>query len=247
MKTAERYIIHLMSTLMVLSVCHPSGAQEKIETKTITTIGKSKIMAEPDRLLIIAAVDTHGKKLSATHEENERKVKAVLAVANKYKIPEQKVQTGGWSIQPSYKDGDYIRKNIEGFNVDKRISFQVDDLKTVTPLINDILEAGANKIENIQFQLTDERKYADEARILAIRAAREKASAIAAELGMKLGDAVKVVEEKQMDPYRTNLNAISSSDLCSIGDPEDGEHESLAPGQIAVNVVLSATFEMQKE
>jgi uncharacterized protein YggE len=56
-------------------------------------------------------------------------------------------------------------------------------------------------VDGIDFLVADPRKYREDARLKAVRAAREKANKMAAELGQSLGKPWQLTEEA--DPERT--------------------------------------------
>ena len=72
----------------------------------------------------------------------------------------------------------------------------LSDLSKFEDLLSGVLDAGANYVHNVKFQTTELRKYRDQARALAIKAAQEKATALAGELSQELGEPVTITEEQ---------------------------------------------------
>ena len=70
------------------------------------------------------------------------------------------------------------------------------DISAFDAVLSDALEAGATYVHGIQFRTTELRKHRDEARALAIRAAHEKAVALAQELGQEVGQPHDIREDQ---------------------------------------------------
>ena len=109
-------------------------------------------------------------------------------------VLEQKhIQTDYLDIEPLYKDSYRLRntdeyKKIIGYLVRKTTVITLRDLSKFEVILTDILNAGANRVHGIKFRTTELRKYKDEARSLSIKTAREKAIALAKELGLNIGE-----------------------------------------------------------
>jgi uncharacterized protein YggE len=103
----------------------------------------------------------------------------------------------------------------------------------------------------IQFRTTELRKHRDEARGLAIQAAREKAVAMAGELGQAVGPP-KTIYEQQVGWYSA-YNAwwgaryggsMSQNVIQETGAGTMSSATTVAPGQITVNAKVTVTFEL---
>jgi uncharacterized protein YggE len=72
-------------------------------------------------------------------------------------------------------------------SVTRRIAVILHDLSKFESLLSGVLQAGVNYVHNIEFRNTELRKHRARARSMAILAAREKAVALAKDLGQKVG------------------------------------------------------------
>ena len=89
----------------------------------------------------------------------------------------------------------------------KRIVIVVRDIEVLERLIPGILRAGVNQLDAVELQSSKMREHADEARALAVRAAREKAAAMAKELGQSIGKAIHISETQNQTPYGFTANS----------------------------------------
>jgi uncharacterized protein YggE len=120
-------------------------------------------------------------------------------------------------------------------------------------LLTAALEAGANNVHGVQFRTTELRRYRDQARSLAIKAAQEKAVALAAELGQKVGRPLKI-EEQQSNWWAWYggwwgggwSGAMTQNVVQNVsGGGQSSEDTTIAPGQITVNARVAVTFELE--
>ena len=71
--------------------------------------------------------------------------------------------------------------------VRRGIGVRLTEVKQFDVVLSGLITNGVNYIQGIDFRTSELRKYKDQARAMAIRAAKEKADAMAAELGVKVG------------------------------------------------------------
>ena len=91
-------------------------------------------------------------------------------------------------------------------------------------------------MDGIDFLVADPKKYREDARLKAVRAAREKANKMAAELGQSLGKPWQLTEEA--DPERTAYLAANFQQHFSFGMPEQ-EASTIAGGEVSIRSTTS--------
>jgi len=113
-----------------------------------------------------------------------------------------------------------------------------------------VLESGVNYVQSIEFRTTDLRQYRDEARALALQAAREKATAMAGELGQTLGEPRTIQEEANdwwsgySSGWWSGGSGMTQNVIQEVNGSSASYDSSLAPGQIAVKARVSVGFTM---
>jgi len=190
-----RWALLILAGLAILSL---SACGEEPEThaltasstpatpRLITVTGEADVRVVPDEVILTVGVETWDKDLTIAKSQNDDRVKRVLALAKEYAIESKYVQTDQISIEPRYRDG-YTQADFIGYFVRKTIVFTLKDISRFEALLSSTLEAGATHVHGIQFRTTELRKHRDQARALALKAAQEKANAMAKELGQKAG------------------------------------------------------------
>lgn len=209
--------------------------------RTITTSGDADVKVVPDKSTVVFQVQTFDKVLARAYQMNEASAKAVIGLAPKYNVTPANVQTSQISVQPQYGDsGSFgpVRPAV-GYLVETSVAMCVSNPTLVPGLIRDALAAGANTVQSVTLETSKERASRDEARVLALRAAREKAQLLAAEAQSKIGKAIRI-EESTVSPYMGySQNAVATRS----GGSDDGG-SSLALGQISMHAHISVTYEL---
>ena len=88
--------------------------------------------------------------------------------------------------------------------------------------------------------MAEPRKFRDEARSKAIRAAKEKAAAMASELGQTIGKPWEISEQDDVGTLFTRANSYGMV----AGVPES-ESSTVAPGQVTFKVSVRVSFQLE--
>ena len=164
----------LLLTITMLTVSIPALAQEAQRPRLITVTGDAEVRVVPDEVILNLGVETWSKDLKAAKTENDQRVQKILQLAKTFGIESKHVQTDYISIEPRYED-QWEHRNFIGYFVRKTVAITLRDTSRFEALLSRALEAGADYVHGVQFRTTDLRKHRDQARALAIKAAREKA------------------------------------------------------------------------
>jgi len=241
----------VLAFLLVVVFALPAWAEDRHEPRLITVTGDAEVKVAPDEVILTVGVETWNKDLGVAKAQNDERVRTVLALAKEFRIEQKHVQTDHISIEPRYRDN-YERRKFIGYFVRKTIVFTLKDISKFEALLSRTLEAGANYVHGIQFRTTELRKHRDEARALAIRAAREKANDLAKELGQKVGKPYSVREDRAgwWYPYNTWWGGRSGGWMAQnvvqdYGLTSSVVGSSIALGQINVNAKVTVSFELK--
>lgn len=232
---------------IILLLCIGAGEPGQQATpRLITVTGQSEVNVVPDEVVITLGVETLDKKLSAAKIQNDVSVKKILALAPQYQIEPKYVQTSQISIYPRYEGSSWGGRNFIGYEIEKTVVFILKDVSKFSEFLSSVLEAGANSVQGIQFRTTELRKYKDQARAMAVKAAKEKAVAVSAELGQKTGKPYTIKEEEfsyyDRGYSNSNLNVQVSRDSGSGAEQGEG---AIALGQISVKAKFTVSFELE--
>lgn len=123
----------------------------------------------------------------------------------------------------------------------KKVVIVLRDVAKAEPMLSEIFKSGISHIDGLDFRSTQIRKYKDQARALAMKAAQEKASAMAREIGQTIGKAHSI--EEQSDS-RVFANA-SSNIRGSVGESYSEAESTIALGRISISARVVVSFELR--
>lgn len=256
MKEKVFQVIGVISVLCMVVFGVTAWTQDQREAETeesgqISVNGEAEIRVVPDEVILTLGIETWNKNMEIAKGQNDAIVNRVLALVDDYGIAPEHVQTDYVSIEPRYRNGYYEERDFIGFFVHKTLEITLRDLDNFEGLLADSLKAGVNYVHGIRFRTTELREHRDEARALAIRAAKEKAEALAAELDQGVGDP-KMIEEVQSGWWSgynswwgsTWVNGMSQNVIQELGTGAIAGEGSLAPGQISITARVSVVFQL---
>src|SRR5688572_23556891 len=188
----------LLAVVMVGYSNAPSKAQVNlVEPKpSISVSGTAEIRVVPDEVNLRLAVESRDPKLDEAVKQNDARTAAVLKFLKESGIESKDVQTDYVEIQPQY-DNDRRAQQIvpEFYLVRRNLGVRLRNVSQFDPVLAGVLRSGVNYVLGIEFRTNELRKHRDVARQQAIRAAKEKASALAGELDVKVGKAQNIQEQ----------------------------------------------------
>ena len=255
MKAIQRLWLATLPLCLLLTTSVPVSAQSAAplaqSSGTISVTGDAQINVVPDEVIITLGVETSDKVLTVAKADNDQRIAKILALVKDAQVDPKNVQTDFITIEPRY-DGASRSENFIGYFVRKTIVITLKDISKFDSLLTATVESGANFVQGIQFLTTDLRKHRDEARALAIQAAKEKAVALAGQLGQKVGQPLTITEEQNSwysyygygwgSQYNNQSQNVSQNAASSGASDATGDGTSLAPGQIKVTARVAVTF-----
>lgn len=245
----------LLMTLALLAVFPLAGstmnknAQIAAEPGLISVSGEAEVRIMPDEVILRLGIETSDRNLAKAKQQNDQIVAKVLAVAKRYDIPPAHIQTDYLNIEPRYNNG-YTQREFVGYFVHKTVVITLRDLTKFEDVLSGLLESGVNYVHGIEFRTTDLRKYRDEARELALQAAREKATAMAAALDQRIGEPRSIQEEVNNwwsgygSGWWGRWGGMTQNVIQEVGGDYASFDSSLAPGQISVTARVAVSFAM---
>jgi uncharacterized protein len=236
------------------------ASSNQAATRVLSVVGSADVMVIPAEAVFTLAVETTNMDITKAKLENDVSIKKIKKITEELKIEAKYVNTDYISVNPKYIYTNNGENIFKGYIIHRGLVITLKDLSKFDELFTKILDSGANYVQNVQFRTTQLRKYKDEARALAIKAAKDKAVALAKELGQTIGKANKI-EEIQEDTYSyystwssggysgansvSNVNAFSNSIANVPGTSSQSiNSDDFSPGQIKVSARISVTFDL---
>ncbi|MBS1999231.1 MAG: SIMPL domain-containing protein [Cyanobacteria bacterium SZAS LIN-2] len=220
--------------------------------RTIETRGSATVDVVPDEVVLDFGVTTFNSNMATSSEENDRRTEELLALTKKFKIDESDIQTSSINVKQMHKDYRETTR-VLGYQVKRTVTVNIKNLATTAEILKDAVKNGATSIDTMELKTSQLRKYRDQARTEAAKAAKEKAELIAQTLGAALG---KVQTIKELAPVDANSNGqirltnssnlIQNTNLFQV-EPTviGGINGSFAAGRIPVQAAVEVTWELE--
>jgi uncharacterized protein YggE len=244
MKTSPA--LRLLALLFAaLAACASAAAQAAGAPPLITVSGQAELRVPPDEVIFSLEVVKLDPDLAAAQAQNDETVRKALALARRYDVPQQDVKTDYISVEMKYTTDladdeerpKKVKREFVGYQVSKTVILRFTNLARFESFFAEVLKVGVSRVNRVEFRTTQIRKYKDQARAAAIRAAREKAVALTAEIGQTVGKAHSIREEGfarsgMSNNYTTEVAGQFSAD----------ENSAFAPGLITVTAQVTVSF-----
>jgi uncharacterized protein len=201
----------LQLTLLACGLTSSALAQQPAAPplSSIRVTGDARVTAKPDRVQIDIGVITRAALSADAATQNARDVDAVLAAVRKAAGSAAALKTISYSLSPNYryrpKEGE---PTIEGYTALNVVQVTLDDLGRMGPVIDAATQAGANRIQGIQFTLRDPDAVRTQALREAATRARAEVDVLAAALGLKV---LRVLTVDENSPRIVPLRVYSAA------------------------------------
>ncbi|MBN1267912.1 MAG: SIMPL domain-containing protein [Anaerolineales bacterium] len=244
-------IITILAIASFLIVGFRSVEPANEPSRTISVNGEAEIRVVPDEVVLTLGIHTWDANLETAKRENDRILQRVLNLTNRYDLKPEQVKSDYMYIQPHYESWDYPER-VEGYSVRRTVVVTLKDISRMEDYLSSVLGTGVNYIHGIDFRTTELRKYRDQARELAIQAAKEKAVDLSGALDMRIGDPL-TIQEGQMSWWAwsgsswwgSGYNTMTQNVVQVAGGSSPDLDNGLAPGQIVIKANVTAVFEME--
>lgn len=211
-------------------------------TNTVSFSGEGKVVAKPDIAVVDLSILTEATTSKAAQDENSRKSKSLTDFLKKQGIEDKDIKTTGYNIYPQYYYPPYPTSDgrsprITGYQVSQTIQVKVRDLEKVDTVLDGVVSAGVNQVNNLQLTVDEPEKLRDEARENAIKDAKEKADALENQLGIRLGKIVNFSEDT--GGYPVPMYESSYKGMGVGGGGTGGPSVPVGENEIVINVTIT--------
>lgn len=253
-----------MKTLVIalsLTTSLAATAQPWESSKPLISVsGSAEIKVVPDEIDLNVGVETRDKDLQEAKKQNDTQVSNALAFLKNEKLKDTDLKTDYINIVPVYPENNnpYLISSTATsgalntkpvyYIVRKTIGIKLTDVAKFDEILGGLVANGVNNVQGVDFRTSQLRKYRDEARANAVKAAHEKAQAMADELGVKLGKANSINENdfggwnrwcgNGWNQFGGGLNQNSSQEAGGPGS----DTGTISMGEISVSASVNVSF-----
>lgn len=223
---------------------------------SVSVIGEAELQVIPDQIVFTFEVVTTDPKLAEAKKTNDGAAAKTIGVVKGFGVSEDDLQTDRLTVSPrtAGEKDPRGRGSVIGYEVTKRFLVTFRRLDRIDEFLSKVIDAGVNRIVEIDIGNSDMPKHEQQARLLAVDDARRKAEAYAKRLGLRVGKAYVIREEDADTPGYTTGYGSGSGNGAGMGEAESGDlsvpsaysrEVTFALGKISVEDKIYVTFELK--
>jgi len=186
--------------------------------------GTAVIKEAPDQATIYVYIETTKENALLSQEEASKILAQVIKALENEGVPSDKIQTDTYSIYPEYYYPVDRQPTLIGYKTVYGLKVITTDIGKIGNIIDASVKAGANRINNIQFGLSDSKLEEVKVAVIkeAIKVGQSKAQAMAQASNLKLGKISYMNESSySVVPYNRAYEVAMKAD--TNVPPEDVE------------------------
>lgn len=223
-------------------------AQAQDETparRTITVTGYGVSYGAPDTAYIGLGVDAVNADIAAAMEDANARMNAVIDALQAAGVAAEDIRTDNFSIYQDYgsapmpMDSTLSDQPQRVYRVSNTLNVRVRNPEQIADLLAAAVDAGANVVNYVQFDLADRTGLESEARQDAVSDAAARAQELATLLGVTVGEPLTVVEGQNGYPGPMYGGAGGgAADMAQSIPP-------ISQGTLSVNMSVTITYAVQ--
>lgn len=202
---SHQYMRVILATLGVVLILLIGGQVAQLygfktpeyQKATINVEGVAEVTAIPDVGVFNFSVEAESEDVATAQEESGEKINDIMTyLKTEGGVEEKDIKTTGYNTYPRYEweqrqcfAGDCDNERVlKGYVVTQSVTVKVRETEKAGTLIAGVGSRGATNMSGLSFEVDDLEAKKEEARLLAIADAKEKAKRLASELDVRLGD-----------------------------------------------------------
>lgn len=184
------------------SLSQPAAAQTDdgeppTAERIIHVTGRGQVSAAPDMAVVLLGVQTEAETAADALSANSEQMQTVISATVEAGIAEEDLRTTGLRLQPRYERPDPETEpegppEIVGYQAANQVEITVRELDGLGDLLDAAVAAGANTIESIRFEISDQEALLTEARTAAMEDAIAQAGLLTSLAGAELGPVMTI-------------------------------------------------------
>jgi uncharacterized protein YggE len=204
----------------------------------VSTFGAASVKAEPDLVRVRFTIIRVEQAPADAFDAARTALRAVRTALRGHGIPDAAVEGSRLDLRTltQYVDG---RSMFAGYQCQAAFAVETRALDDVEPLLVDLVAAGANQIDGVDFDVTAKRELRMEARRRAVAAARAKADLYAAAADVRVGSVLHI---EDVDPEQSSAARYRSHSDAGATTAQD-----LAPGHIVVSAAVVVGYAIARD
>lgn len=220
--------------LLSLGLLTSLGLAQEVKSPNISVQGEGKIKVAPDQVKFTVAIENTGKSATEVKKLNDETIKKAMSVIKKFQIAASDYKTTQVYFS-RYQDG---KTKKEMYRAYQSIEILVKKWSDYDLITNDLMQAGMNNLQQVEFLSSQIEALKSEARKAAMHDALQKAKDYVEVLGLKVGKPLQIIDHFSSfypPPMYKNVAMAMEMEM-------DAVQETLAPGEIEIKAQVQVYF-----
>ena len=235
------FMVAAIMLALLVSACGPATINQAGQpmTRTLSVAGSGQAFLDPDIAYIYIGVHTEKPTAAEAVAENNTQTQTVIKAITDFGIDTQDVRTTNFSISPvdKYDPVSGTPTGEKTYAVDNTVYVTVRDLSKLGDLLDTAVQAGANTVNSVQFDVANRDAALKSARAEAVKDAQAKAQELASAAGVSLGE-IQSIGFTDNSPY-------PAFEARSGGNVAAQAAVPIQPGQLSFTVTVNMTYEIK--
>lgn len=241
-----RLLLLAASILALVAATGPALAQgggappsSDTDRRTLVVTGRATVTAPPDTVRITIGVESQAASAQQAHEANTRRVESVVSTILSFGIASRDIQTTSIALTPIYRYDEKTRQErLVGYRASYTLQILVKQLDQAGAVADAAVQAGANRIESIQFAVRDLQSVKQRAIAEAVADAVTQARVLAQSAGVQLGPLLSVRDVSFAAPGTPVRVPLVKASEAAAETP-------VLPGELEFLASVTLTFEIR--
>lgn len=219
-----------------MEIFSPSESQQTdSNVRRVQVSGAGELEIEPDTAVLRLGVQTEADSAQVALRQNNSQMQTLMNSLEEADIPAENIQTQTIRLSPRYElENTGENRTLVGYTASNVLEVRTENLDELGNLLDQSVEAGANTIENIRFEISASEDLSDIARESAVQNARHKAEQLAELTNATLGPILEIQESSNTPgPIVRQVEA-----------PAEAAAVPISPGSQTISVQVQVTWSL---
>lgn len=238
--------VHFFFALLCGLLVFPAQAQEsETPSRTVRVSGEATVTVAPDEATVRFGIVTRAETAEAARSRNATAAKNAMNAVRDLDIPASKMRMEMLRLQPRREYNPQTKEHEEkGYEARRQVVVEVGDLEQLPTLVTRVVQQGANRLEGIDYGLSERTPLRNEALRKAAQNARDKASLLASTLEVELGR-VRQIHEQSFGFNEPSPRVQMQFAAKTATEDAAPQPDAYAAGEIEVNASIQVVFDLQ--
>jgi hypothetical protein len=213
-------------------------SDDETAPRSIQVRGIGEVSAQPDVATVRLGVQTEAENAEDALSQNNESMQSLITALENADIPTDDIQTQSVQLRPRYEEPgpNGGTREVSGYVASNIVEVRVEELDALGSILDTAVQAGGNRIEGIQFEVSNTAELQDQAREAAWEDALHKAEQLASLAGAELSAPLHVTVSS--DRPRPVVREEVAMERAAAAVP-------VRPGTQTLEVQVSVEWEIQ--